>query len=174
MLFWSRKNSCSPHKDRTELFINWYKSYVLLQKSVSHKNRLNKPFEETALVQFVSLVCFWILSKRIRSLLQIGWINWNWTLRRIGLLQAIHPVFQREICWSGQLWRPWCIQVSLVNITSSGSAANNFLREGPVNDVFRHWCFSNSWKLIQVKILPSLFRVGPWPLRPHSGCASDL
>ena len=31
-----------------------------------------------------------------------------------------------------------------------------------------------NWYKILVKILASLFRGGPWPLRPHSGCASNF
>jgi len=64
------------------------------------------------------------------------------------------------------------------------SAAKNFVREGPVNDVVSYWrrlesncsfrLISNSWKFIQStsNILTSLFRGGPWPLRAHFGCAT--
>ena len=64
----------------------------------------------------------------------------------------------------------------------SSSAAKNFVRGGSVNDVFGHWrhlgsdwffrLFSKCWKLIwsTSKMLASLLRGGPWPLRPHSGC----
>jgi len=55
-------------------------------------------------------------------------------------------------------------------------AARNFVREGLVT-----WCLSDcSFRIFgtvkntikhQRKMWASLFRGGPWPLRPHSGCA---
>jgi len=31
-----------------------------------------------------------------------------------------------------------------------------------------------NWHKAPVKILAGLFRGGPWPLRPQSGCATDV
>jgi len=56
------------------------------------------------------------------------------------------------------------------------SAANNFVREGPVNHDISHWRLSISWKLTKLtsKNLRKFVSGGTWSLRPHSGCATDF
>jgi len=72
-------------------------------------------------------------------------------------------------------WRYWRMRQSNGCSTPvpRSSAAKQWLQER-LKRRKSHWCFLTveNWYKAPVKTLENLFRRGPWPLRPNSGCAS--